>query len=237
MMPATWSAKVLEYMDSLDYSHMKLPYGIGLMNPYASSENIRRINHEFYNKYYNDSKERFVIIGINPGRLGAGATGIPFTDTKRLQQFCDIDAGKITTHEPSSVFIYDMISAFGGPTSFYQHFYITSAFPLGFTNVSKTGKEINYNYYDDKTLQQLVTPSITSHLRTQIGFGLNTAAAFCLGSGKNFTFLKKLNEEENLFSKIIPLEHPRFIMQYRLKEKANYIQDYLTKLSGVITSF
>lgn len=226
----TWASKILEYMSKFDYSKIHLPPNIGIMNPYASSANIRRINLEFYTKYYSDDHQRYGIFGINPGRLGAGATGIPFTDTKRLSQYCGIEAGEFHTHEPSSVFIYDMIIAYGGPDLFYSKYYITSAFPLGFTNTSKSGKTINYNYYDNKDLQDAVTPYIIEHIRSQIKFGMNTDTMFCLGSGKNYQFLKKLNDKEKLVSNIIPLEHPRFIMQYRLKEKENYIKDYLSKL-------
>jgi hypothetical protein len=226
-----WASKILHYMSFLDYSRIKVPEGIGIMNPYAESENIRRINKEFYNKYYSDNNQRIGILGINPGRLGAGATGIPFTDTKRLAQYCNILAGDFHTHEPSSVFIYDMIAAYGGPDFFFSKYYITSAFPLGFTNTGKSGKVVNYNYYDQKDLQELVRPYIISHLRTQISFGLNTDIVFCLGSGKNYNFLKKLNDQEKMFALIEPLEHPRFVMQYKLKLKENYISDYLSKLS------
>ena len=228
---STWSEKILEYMEALDYTNLKLPNHVGLMNPFAVSENIRKINKSFYQKYYADHHERRAIIGINPGRLGAGATGIPFTDTKRLKQFCDIDPGEVSTHEPSSVFIYDMINAHSNPKEFYQHFYITSAFPLGFTTISNNGKEINYNYYDDKVLQDIVTPFILNHLIAQIDFGLNTDVAFCLGTGKNYKFLNALNKKEKLFKNIIPLEHPRYIMQYKLKQKEFYIEDYINKLS------
>jgi hypothetical protein len=234
---STWATKILEYMDKLDYSTLILPTHIGLMNPYADSDNIKRINELFYKKYYEDTAKRWAIIGINPGRLGAGATGIPFTDTKRLTQYCNIDVGEIKSHEPSSVYMYDMINAFSNPLDFYQHFYITSAFPLGFTTISKSGKEINYNYYDDKNLQDLVTPYILQHLKAQIEFGVHTDKAFCLGSGKNFKFLSALNQREKLFNTIVPLEHPRYIMQYKLKQKDIYIQDYIEKLSGSLINF
>jgi hypothetical protein len=40
-----------------------------------------------------------------------------------------------------------------------------------------------------------------------------------------------LNEEYKFFKKVIPLAHPRFIMQYRRKKIAEYVNDYREKLS------
>src|SRR5690606_32849252 len=112
---------------------------------------------KFYSKYYNDNDRRSLILGINPGRLGAGATGIPFTDTKRLSDECGIHPIGMHTHEPSSVFVYDMIDAYGGVEMFYRNFYISSVCPLGCVAV-KQGKELNYNYYDSKSLERSIPP-------------------------------------------------------------------------------
>ena len=53
---------------------------------------------------------------------------------------------------------------------------------------------------------------------------------YCIDSGKNYEFLLKINKEHNFFKKIIPLEHPRFIMQYNLKNKDLYLKKYLNAL-------
>ncbi|MDD2612574.1 MAG: DUF4918 family protein [Bacteroidales bacterium] len=49
---------------------------------------------------------------------------------------------------------------------------------------------------------------------------------FVLGK-KNAHFLAKLNSEQKLFDRITVLEHPRYIQQYRSKEKQFYIDKYL----------
>jgi len=54
----------------------------------------------------------------------------------------------------------------------------------------------------------------------------------CLGTGKNAEVLRKLNDEHGFFKKIIALEHPRFIVQYKNKEKEVYVNKYLQVLSG-----
>jgi hypothetical protein len=61
-----------------------------------------------------------------------------------------------------------------------------------------------------------------------IAMGLRREICFCFGTGENEKFLTKLNQEFNFFEKIISLEHPRYIMQYKQLEKNDYIHKYLT---------
>jgi hypothetical protein len=63
-----------------------------------------------------------------------------------------------------------------------------------------------------------------------IAFGVHTDICFCLGNGKNEAFLRKLNEEQKFFKKIIGLEHHRFVMQYKSKTKQVYMDKYLAAL-------
>ena len=225
----SFGQKVIDYYIKLKFEGT-LPDGITMMNPIRENKSIKRICQEFYFKYYNDNNSRNLILGINPGRLGAGATGIPFTDTKRLNEKCKIEVKDIITHEPSSVFIYEMIEAFGGVENFYSRYYINSVCPLGFTVTGHSKKEINYNYYDLPELQNAVYDFIKWNIKTQIELGCSTDVCFCLGTGKNFKFLNNLNQKEKYFEKVVPLEHPRFIMQYRLKKKDLFIEKYLKEL-------
>jgi hypothetical protein len=94
------------------------------------------------------------------------------------------------------------------------------------------GKEKNYNYYDSKALCNTVTPFIIENIQKQIALGVNTDVCFCFGTGQNEKFIRKLNEEHGFFKKIIALEHPRFIMQYKTKTKQFYIDKYLEAFSG-----
>ncbi|MBC7885325.1 MAG: DUF4918 family protein [Saprospiraceae bacterium] len=224
------SDRILNFYSHLHYDGI-LPDGIKIMNPFVENEDIRDICSSFYKKFYDDNNPRTLILGINPGRLGAGATGIPFTDTKRLNEDCAIPYSGFVSHEPSSVFIYEMIQQFGGPQAFYSMFYINSVCPLGFTFEKESGKSINYNYYDDVLLESAVKDFIIRNIQTQIELTGSNEVCFCLGTGKNYTFLSKLNTIHHFFEKIIPLEHPRFIMQYKSKSKQWYIDDYLRKLT------
>ncbi len=58
---------------------------IEVMNPFKD-KSAMQICTQFYKKYYSDTIQRRMIIGINPGRFGGGVTGIPFTDPIRLKK-------------------------------------------------------------------------------------------------------------------------------------------------------
>jgi hypothetical protein len=221
----TRAASILKFYETLEY-HGELPTGIEIMNPYAENADIRSICKLFYKKYYDDQAPRKLILGINPGRLGAGATGIPFTDTKRLNENCEILFDKFSSHEPSSVFMYLMIDAFGGPKAFYKEFYISSICPLGFLKVDGK-KTVNYNYYDSPHLTKLVSDFIYKNICTQIEIAGANSICYVLGTGKNFQYLKQINEKYHFFASIIPLEHPRYVMQYKAKSINIYIESYL----------
>ena len=68
-------------------------------------------------------------------------------------------------------------------------------------------------------------------LKKQVEWGLNTDKVWCMGSGKNFKFLKGINDEEKIFGEIVALDHPRFVVQYRSKRMGEYIDKYLKLLA------
>ncbi|MDB5026078.1 MAG: glycosylase family protein [Mucilaginibacter sp.] len=229
----TFADKVNRFNEQLEYTGAALPQGIRIMNPFREFEQTTSISEAFYYKYYNDNNPRYLILGINPGRFGGGLTGIPFTDPKRLKIECGIDYSGKATHEPSSVFVYEMIHAYGGLEAFYKKFYINSLCPLGFTTADAKGKEKNYNYYDSKPLANAVHGFIVDNIARQISLGVITEVCFCFGKGKNENYLRKLNGEHHFFRKIIALEHPRFIMQYKTANKQFYIDKYLSAFGSV----
>lgn len=198
---------------------------VQVMNPFRDKY-VMGLVEQFYKKFFNDNQKRSFILGINPGRFGAGITGISFTDPVNLHEACGIQNHFDQKHELSSVFIYDVIDAFGGVKRFYQKFFVTAVSPLGFV---KDGK--NINYYDEKELQNQVTPFIRKTLKKQVEMGARQKCAVCVGGGKNFKYLHDLNKSMNLFEKIIPVDHPRFVMQYRRKSKDQYVKKYLDALN------
>lgn len=219
----TFSKKVLAFYKSLTLDQ-KLPTKVQVMNPYQDTTTFK-VCQQFYQKFYNDSNQRTLILGINPGRLGGGITGVPFTDPEKLERYCGIANNFTKKSELSADFIYRMIESYGGVEKFYGNYFIGAVCPLGFT---KDGK--NLNYYDQKDLQKAVYPFIVDTLTAQLTLGVNTKVCYCLGEGQNFKFLSSLNEKHKFFEKIIPLPHPRFIMQYRRKKLNNFIDLYQQKL-------
>lgn len=231
----TFADNVIAFNKEIDFSG-SLPDGIRMMNPFKEDPGVIPVSSSFYKKYYDDNHNRHLILGINPGRFGGGFTGVPFTDTKRLMEKCNITYHGKQTHEPSSVFVYEMIDAYGGVKKFYEHFYINSVCPLGFTATGPHGKEINHNYYDSAALLNAVYDFIVESINKQIGFGIDTDICFCFGTGRNEKFLRRLNEEMKFFRRIIALEHPRFIVQYKSKYKQFYIDKYISAFAEVIAS-
>ncbi len=56
---------------------------------------------------------------------------------------------------------------------------------------------------------------------------------FCFGTGKNEKYLRRLNDEHRFFKNLVVLEHPRFIMQYKMRSKQFYIDKYVDAFRSV----
>lgn len=210
------------------YLHLQpppgLPAGVEVLFPHEKKE-VQLIIKTFFNQYFNDDHKRGLIFGINPGRYGAGITGINFTAPKQLKINCGIQHAFNESSELSAEFIYEMIDVYGGPAKFYSDWFITPVCQLGFV---KDGK--NMNYYDAGDLLTAVTPYIVKNMETLLEIGFRQQHCVCIGEDKNYKFLQRLNEQYKWFATITPLAHPRFIMQYRRKEKERYINLYISAL-------
>ena len=225
MQQQLFSDKVIDFNRKLEYIG-ELPPGFKVINPFFDNPETMVVMSQFYHKYYDDNSRRRFLIGINPGRNGAGVTGIPFTDTKRLESVCGIEMKSAHTHEISSVFVYDMIAEYGSATEFYRDFYINSPFPLAILREAKPGQWLNANYYDDAQLLKMTEDFMIDSLKKHISLGLDTSEVFVLGK-KNATCIEEMNKKAKLFDCITVLEHPRYIQQYKSKEKQMYIDKYL----------
>lgn len=214
---------ILKFYKNLN-PNFDLPKDVAIMNPFTDAT-AWKLTKAFYEKFYSDLRPRQFIFGINPGRFGGGVTGIPFTDPIRLQQDCGIDNDLSKKAELSSQFVYQVVHAYGGPAAFYGDFFVTALSPLGFT---KNG--INLNYYDDKELIRDCEPFIIECIRTQIKTMPSSDVCFCLGEGANYKYFSKLNAKHEFFKEIIPLPHPRWVMQYRRKRVDEFVQLYVDKL-------
>ena len=216
---STFADRVFDFLTRLQ-APGSLPPKVTAMNPYLSAD-VKRYTKTFLSKYYSDNQKRLFIFGINPGRFGSGITGISLTDPVAMEQYCGIPNHFEKKRETSSVFTYELIEHLGGPERFYKDVYITAVSPLGFL---KEG--LNYNYYDEPALLKSVTPFIVQSTEAQIALGARRDAAIILGTGQNQKHFTQLNEKHRFFERLYTVEHPRFIMQYRRKRMAEYIQKY-----------
>ncbi len=217
----TVADRILNFLSGLQLK-ARLPKGVQVLNPYTEPATFA-LCKTFYQKYYDDYDERTLLVGINPGRFGSGTTGISFTDPIKLQNNCGIVNDLPKKPELSADFIYKVIGAYGGPEKFYHNYFVSAVSPLGFTM-----NGININYYDIPALQSAVKPFIISSINQMLALNLNREKCFCVGEGKNLKFLTVLNKEHKWFKEIIPLSHPRFIMQYRRRKLDEYIDSYLS---------
>jgi hypothetical protein len=201
-----------------------LPTGVSFMNPYQDPATWA-LASRFYEKFYSDTRPRAMIFGINPGRHGAGVTGIPFTDPIRLDTACGIPNEWKKQAELSSQFIYSMIEEYGGTAAFYGNYFFTALSPLGFVRAGK-----NLNYYDDKQLLRDVEPFVLNCIRRQLQTMATYPVCYCLGEGANYAYFRRINEQHGFFREIVPLPHPRWVMQYRRKRLGEFVELYLSRL-------
>lgn len=212
-----------KYFNTIEPSNDKLPQDVDWLYPYGQKE-VQECVSSFADKYYAGSHDRTFLFGINPGRFGAGVTGVSFTDPVQMNRI-GVENDFDQRAELSSQFIYEMIDALGGAEPFYNSFYIGSVCPLGFV---KDGK--NLNYYDEKPLETALTDWITEQIEAQIDFGANREIAYSIGKGKNLKFLEKLNKQHGWFKRIDTIPHPRWVMQYRRKQKPQILESIIEKL-------
>lgn len=218
------STRLYRYYDSL--VPPSLPRGFLWLYPQQDPA-VKKAVKTFLEKYYRDDRPRRLMLGINPGRFGAGITGINFTAPRQLREDCGIEHPFGNGSELSAEFIYRVIHAYGGLKAFSDDWFIGAVCPLGFVQEGK-----NINYYDDPKLLKAVRPFIQQQLDALLSIGFLTDHCCCVGGEKNYRFLSALNEEHRWFGHITPLPHPRFIMQYRRKRAEEYVREYVEVLKG-----
>jgi hypothetical protein len=223
----TFAAGLLEFLTGFPAAP-PLPDAVQALNPYAA-EPARTLLTQFAGRYYADNEPRVALLGINPGRFGAGSTGVAFTDPAALAALCGIENELPRRAELSSQFVYQLIAALGGPAAFYRHFYLGSLYPLVLVREGR-----NYNYYDSAAVTRVLWPQMQASLRQQAALpGLRRDVAVSLGR-RNGEFFNRLNEELGLFERIIVFDHPRFLMQYKRRQVPDYVAEYARVLGELI---
>jgi hypothetical protein len=211
LMGMSLAGRILRHREAVVREFAALPLGYsGLVPP------INEQVAAFYHQYYEDSRPRRLILGSSPARRSSAKSGIPFVDD---------------SPRPASAFLNEVIAACGGQDAFYKMYLMDFLYPIVLVRTNERGREVNANYYESKTLQAALTPLMQAHLRGLVGLGIDRSVCFCIGSGENFRFLSHLNAAEGFFERIVPLEHPRFIMQYHADQRDIYLKKYIVALS------
>lgn len=228
----TFAEQVLLFQKNLSNVKLDLPTGFQLVNPLIGKqkEQVQEIMTSFYHKYYSDFHKRRLILGSSPARRGSAVIGVPFEEAGHLYQETGIYIDKFCIPKSSSDFLFEVMERYGGCKKFYSDFYMSFVCPVGIMKISSDGTAVNSNYYENKTLQRTLYSFMVESIQKQIRFGIDTSICYCIGSGENFKFLLKINKEFHFFEKIIPLEHPRFIMQYNRQRKEEFLNKYLHAL-------
>ena len=52
----------------------------------------------------------------------------------------------------------------------------------------------------------------------------------------NYDYFKNLNDEHGFFGKVVPLPHPRWVMQYRRRRMHEFVKEYLQRLEEAIAT-
>ena len=141
----TFAARALAFYKQLELTAC-LPAGVALLNPYADAATMALVE-KFLFTFFDDEKQRTLVLGINPGRFGGGSTGIGFTDPVALEEACGIENDLAKRRELSSEFVYRFVARWGGPRKFFGAFYLSALCPFGFTRAGN-----NFNFYDDPAL-------------------------------------------------------------------------------------
>jgi len=223
----TFGQLIEEFLTGLRLD-VPLPDGFEVLQPYANPA-VRYNIHEMCARYYADAPTpRIPMWGINPGRLGGGVTGLSFTDPHALFHMLRIGPETQMRREPSATFIQMVIEAYGGAEPFYRDVFLSAISPLGFI---KDGN--NINFYDDPGLCRAIVPFVLESVRTQSAAGLRTDACIVLGSGKLRTFVEREVVPVIGYKRVVYLDHPRFVMQYRRKAAHQYVEQYVSAIESL----
>ena len=173
----------------------------------------------FWKKFYGNSVPRIMICGINPGRLGAGKTGVPFLDFASLSQLIP----GIDRHdsENSASFFFEVVKSFGAE-SFFKTFYVTN-----FSSVGYVKDGVNFNYND---LPQVALETVERNFLAEIAI-VEPTHVISLG-----------REVHRSVRKLLPpgidcslyLPHPSWIATYRSNEVGYWVQRYREVLSQFV---
>jgi hypothetical protein len=196
-----------------DHAFLRLlgEHDIGVLSDFVSED---RVIDDFWDTYYGAGVPRVVVCGLNPGRFGAGQTGIPFMDFASLGQLLPGIARQ--DHERSAGFFFEVVSAFG-VTAFYRTFYVTNVSAVGFV---RSGRNLNYPDLPAPALETVKQRFLEEMELVQ------PTHVIALGHQVQKTLRQWLPAEVDCSR---CLAHPAWVATYRPHDSAQWIEHYLTE--------
>ena len=174
----------------------------------------REVADAFWSTFYPGDLPREVICGLNPGRLGAGLTGVPFTDFLSLSKL--LPGIKRNDTEASAQFFFQVVQAVGAE-AFFKRFYVTNISAVGFL---KAGK--NLNYHD---LPQGARGVVERNFNEEMQV---VAPTRVIALGRHAYASVKKNLPSGV--EVSYLAHPSWIMTYRRSEADAWVRRYIDAL-------
>lgn len=209
---------------------VRLPPGIEVLRPYSDAE-VLRVLGIMCRQYYGGTHQRVGVWGINPGRFGAGITGLSFTDPWAVEHDLGITTKLTGRRELSAEFVSRVIEAYGGPKPFYHDVYMSALCPLGFVR-----NGVNINFYDDADLARRIRPKIIEWMNLTFDAGVRRDVTIVLGAGKLRGYMERFVKDDVRLGQVIYLDHPRYIMQYRRRDVNEYVKLYVETLRSAVRS-
>lgn len=204
------------YLNDREFLHLMGEHGICIPSDFVNNgDGI----DAFWQKYYGDAVPRIMICGINPGRLGAGKTGIPFLDYESLSQL--IPGVERMDSEKSAGFFFRVVESFGAE-SFFKTFYVTNFSSVGYLRDAN-----NFNYHDlPQPALEIVEQNFLEEIRL-----VEPTHVISLGRKVHGSVLRLLPPGIDCS---LRLPHPSWIATYRSYEMDHWVSRYRDALSGFI---
>ena len=201
------------YLNDRDFLHLLGEHGICIPSDFV---NNREGIAAFSERYYGNSVPRIMICGINPGRLGAGKTGIPFLDFGSLSQL--IPSMERLDSENSAGFFFQVVKSFGAE-SFFKAFHVTN-----FSSVGYLKGGVNFNYHD---LPQAALETVERNFLEEVRV-VKPTHVVSLGKEVHQSMRKLLPAGIDCS---LRLPHPSWIATYRSNDMDHWVLRYREALA------
>ena len=177
----------------------------------------RPIAEQFWQQYVPEPLPQTVIVGLNPGRMGAGLTGVPLLDFRSLTNLLPDARLPRNDTEPSANFFHRVAQHIGAE-KFYRQFYVSNVSAVGYLRDNK-----NCNYHDlPDAAQQIVEQRFRDEMAV-----VAPKRIIALGREVEAT-VQRLYDDGAI--RISHLPHPSWIMTYRLREAQSWVRRYTQML-------